>query len=60
MEYCCCFCGKEIEEFPNYSLVIQKNLADVADKAPSQELYCHEKCLENRLHDANWLYLKHL
>ena len=60
MKHCCCFCGKEIAEFPNYSLVIQKNQKDHVEEAPTQELYCHETCLESRLHDPDWLYLKHL
>ena len=60
MQFQCCFCGQEIEKSPVYSLIIQKLQQDHSSEAPSQELYCHEKCLENRLHDVKLLYLKHL
>ena len=60
MKLCCCFCGKEIESTPGYSLTIRKNSDNSTDEAPEQQLYCHERCLEERLHNPDWLYLKHL
>jgi len=60
MHFICCFCGQEIESSSAYSLMIKKIQKDNSDEAPSQELYCHEKCLEDSLHNANTLYLKHL
>ena len=60
MQFKCCFCGQDIEKSPVYSLMLQKIQQGSCEEAPSQELYCHEKCLEDALHDANMLYLKHL
>ena len=58
MQLQCCICGQKIEESPVYSLLIQK--LQQSGEGPTQELFCHEKCLENSLSDANLLYLKHL
>ncbi len=60
MNLCCCFCGKILDEYPNYSLVAYKNTEKKCDNSASQELYCHEKCLENCLYNPDILYLKHL
>lgn len=60
MRFCCCFCGKAIEALPSYRLQIQKNSDENGEKTPAQELYCHEQCLEESLHNADLLYLKHL
>ena len=60
MQLKCCFCGQGIEKSPAYCLLIQKVQQEESDEVPTQELYCHEKCLEDALHDANMLYLKHL
>ena len=54
MQLQCCICGQKIA----YSLLIQK--LQQSGEGPTQELFCHEKCLENNLSDANLLYLKHL
>ena len=54
MTYNCCFCGKPIEECP-YTLTVTKENCET-----SQELYCHEKCLDQVLQDPKLLYLKHL
>ena len=60
MKLCCCFCGKEVESLPGYSLIIRKDSGHGTEDAPEQQLYSHEKCLEDRLHTPDWLYLKHL
>ena len=60
MQLQCCICGQKIEESPVYSLLIQKLQQSSDGEGPTQELFCHEKCLENSLSDANLLYLKHL
>ena len=52
MMYKCCFCGKPIEECP-YTLTVTKENCET-----SQELYCHETCLEQALQDPKDLYLK--
>ena len=52
MTYNCCFCGKPIEERP-YTLTVTKENCET-----SQELYCHEACLEQALLDPKDLYLK--
>ena len=52
MTYKCCFCGKPIEEYP-YTLTVTKESCET-----SQELYCHEACLEQALRDPKDLYLK--
>ncbi|MBQ7229356.1 MAG: hypothetical protein IJX04_00440 [Oscillospiraceae bacterium] len=52
MTYNCCFCGKPIEERP-YTLTVTKENCET-----SQELYCHEVCLEQALREPKDLYLK--
>ena len=54
MTYNCCFCGNPIEEKP-YTLTVSKEGCET-----SQELYCHEACLEKALSDPKLLYLKYL
>ena len=57
---CCCFCGDEIKDSPSYILIIQKDLQNEDSNLPTQELYAHERCLEDSLFYKNWLYIKHL
>lgn len=54
MIYSCCFCGKSIDENP-YTLTVCKDGCNT-----EQELYCHEKCLEQTLQYPKLLYLKYL
>ena len=60
MKYYCCFCGKTIEQSPCYSLIVQKQMSQNESEMPTQELYCHEKCLEDSLYNKEYLYLKYL
>lgn len=60
---CCCFCGDEINDFPRYVLAFGKMDCEKdvgTSKHLSQELYCHEDCLEKSLFDPMWLYLKYI
>ena len=59
MKKCCCFCGKEIKEFPQYVLTVQKSNQDESPETPLQDLFCHEDCLVKRLFDDKWLYIKY-
>lgn len=48
--YECCFCGKSIEPHPPDVCVLQLRTAVQEDRAePSQELFCHANCLQQRL-----------
>ena len=58
MKKCCCFCGKEINAFPQYVLTIQKYKKEDELEETKQELVCHEECLQGKLFDEKWLYLK--
>ena len=60
MRKCCCFCGKEMKEFPQYILTIQKCKKEDELEETSQELVCHEECLQSKLFDEKWLYLKYI
>ena len=60
MKKCCCFCGKEIEVFPQYVLTIQKYNEENQNEQATQELMCHDECLEKKLFDERWLYLKYI
>ena len=60
MKKYCCFCGKEINVFPQYVLTIQKYNKDEQSKATTQDLFCHEECLETKLFDEKILYLKYI
>ena len=60
MKKCCCFCGEEIKEFPQYVLSIQKYKRQDVPGDASQHLFCHEQCLEKRLFDDKWLYIKYI
>ena len=57
---CCCFCGERIEELPCYTLLIQKQHSEEDTEVTTQELYCHENCLENSLYKKEWFYLKYV
>ena len=59
MKKCCCFCGKEIKEFPQYVLTVQKSNQDESTETPLQDLFCHEDCFVKRLFDDKWLYIKY-
>lgn len=52
LKLCCCFCGKEIQKFPNYVLSIQK-YRNEEEEVPTQDLFCHEECLEKNLYDED-------
>ena len=60
MMKCCCFCGENITESSSYILMIQKDSGDSNSDLPTQELYSHQKCLEERLFQEKLLYLKYL
>lgn len=53
MKHNCCFCGEPIEPDSLYTITIHKEYCETV-----QELYCHEACLEQKLHDPKTLYLK--
>ena len=57
---CCCFCGKRIEELPSYVLLLRKQQSEEGTEMTTQELYCHEKCLEDSLYQKEWFYLKYV
>ena len=60
MKFHCCFCGRVIETEPAYALILQKTEQKNQEDRPSQTLYCHEKCLDEKLVDPGLLYLKYL
>lgn len=65
MKMCCCFCGKEIKDFPRYVLTVQKTKEEESSQeessdVTSQTLFCHEKCFVEKLFDDKLLYLKYI
>lgn len=49
-----------MKEFPQYILTIQKCKKEDELEETSQELVCHEECLQSKLFDEKWLYLKYI
>jgi hypothetical protein len=48
--YECCFCGRNIEPCPPDICRLTLHIAFQENRAePSQELFCHAKCLRQRL-----------
>lgn len=60
IKLCCCFCGEKIGRFPYYVLNVQKYISEDRENISEQDLFCHERCLEQSLHNKKWLYLKYL
>jgi hypothetical protein len=44
----CCFCGKNMEMFESVSIQI----FPIFNKDESQQLFCHKKCLVEKLHKS--------
>lgn len=55
--YQCCFCGQEIEaKLPDVASLYYTTCVDRPELCQSQEMFCHTKCLAERLHKAVHLY----
>ena len=50
----------EIIDDTIYQLAIEKSNIPTTRVPPTQVLYCHEKCLEEKLINPEWLFLKEL
>lgn len=59
LEYQCCFCGLRIESagFDVGGLLYTTNVDSSADRQHSQQLWCHTRCLKERLHPSANLYV---
>jgi hypothetical protein len=58
MNYQCCFCGKTIEALaPDVAALIYVTCIDQpVERQKDQQLFCHTKCLRERLHPSANLY----
>ncbi len=61
-KYICCFCCREIEsnKLDITSIVVISNWDKDINKQQEQQLFCHIKCLQERLHDSIPLYIADL
>jgi hypothetical protein len=59
-KYQCCFCGLVIEPIvPDVASLVYTTCADQtsARLQREQEMFCHTKCLRQRLHESAQLYV---
>jgi hypothetical protein len=58
LTYQCCFCGLAIEPvIPDTGSLLYTTCIDgPVDRRQDQEMYCHKKCLADRLHPSVHLY----
>lgn len=59
IEYQCCFCGQSIASvgFDVGGLLYTTNVDASEDRHHSQQLWCHTRCLKERLHPSVNLYV---